>query len=311
VTLVDDIRYPHVFHDGGWTDRAHATVGVGSLALRYGLSVFEGIRLYRQADDTRPAGETQLAGDIGVRPFRLDAHLARLGNSLRLMRLPDPGIDKVAGLIDDLIRHNGIDDDSYVRVAVTPANPGQLDGRAEPVLTITATPMGRKRWLRDRIGMRLQVSAWQRADDLAFPSAAKNISNYAGPRLALLDAKAAGYDSCVLTNGAGRLCEAPTAALFLVSDGVLRTPALTEGVLPSITRQWVLHAAVWLGLTAAAGPVTRMDAYLADEAFLCGTGIEFAPVGGFDGHDCRGWPDTPVTDSLVAAYFAEARGGTR
>jgi branched-chain amino acid aminotransferase len=157
--------------------------------------------------------------------------------------------------------------------------------------------------------MRLQISAWQRADDLAFPSAAKNISNYAGPRLAVLEAKAAGYDGCVLTNRAGRLCEAPTAALFVVRHGVLRTPALTEGVLPSITRQWVLSTAAVLGYAAEEGPVTRMDAYLADEAFLCGTGIEFGPVRGFDGYTCMRWPDSPITQALIRRYFADARGG--
>lgn len=294
---MDDIRYSHVFHDGGWTEAGRATVGIGSLALRYGLSVFEGIRLYRRSDGT------------GVRPFLLDAHVTRLANSLRLVRLPDPGVDKVPGIVEDLIARNGVTDDAYVRVAVTPANAGQLDDdRVEPVITATVTPMGRKRWLRDQVGMRLQISSWQRADDQAFPAAAKNISNYAGPRLALLDAKAAGYDSCVLTNRAGRLSEAPTAALFLVRDGRLRTPALTEGVLPSITRQWVLDTAAELGLDAQDGPVGRMDAYLADEAFLCGTGIEFAPVSGFDGHECRSWPANPVTRTLVDRYFAEVRG---
>lgn len=297
---MDDIRYPHVFHDGEWTEPTRAGVGVGSLALRYGLSVFEGIRLYRRHDG------------VGVRPLLANAHSARLANSLRLMRLTDPGVDKVPGLIDDLVRRNGVDDDAYVRVAVTPNRPGQLDDEVvESALTLTVTPMGRKRWLCDGAGMRLQLSVRQRAAELAFPSAAKNISNYAGSRLALMDAKAAGFDGCVLTNAHGRLCEAPTAALFLVRDGVLRTPALTEGVLPGITRRWVLDVAADLGLTAEEGRVYRQDAYLADEAFLCGTGIEFAPVSGFDGHACRSWPDNPVTRRLIDEYFAYARGGRR
>ncbi|WP_214103832.1 aminotransferase class IV [Acrocarpospora catenulata] len=286
-----------VFHAGAWCDAADATVPVGGLALRYGVSVFEGVRLYRRADRS------------GVRPFLLDAHVRRLGYSLALSRIPDPGIDKIPELVDDLVLRNGIDDDAYLRIAVNAVNPGLMDAEVEPALTISATPMGRKRWLRDGAweGMRLQVSLWQRACDLAFPSAAKGIPNYGGPRLALLDAKAAGFDGCVLTNAAGRLCEAPTAALFLVRDGELLTPALTEGVLPSITRRWVLDRASALGLTARETVLGRIDAYQADEAFLCGTGLEFAPVRSFDGHAVRAWPDSPVTRALVGRYFEEVR----
>jgi branched-chain amino acid aminotransferase len=290
-----DAVYPHVFHAGEWTHTSRATVGVGSLALRYGLSVFEGIRLYRQR------------GGSTVRPFLLEPHVRRLVDSLALMRLPDPGVDSVPSLIDELVDRNGIADDAYIRVAATPTNPGQLDSVATTALSVSGTPMGRKRWLAGNEGMHLQVSAWQRADDLAFPPAAKNISAYAGPRLAALEAKAAGYDTCVLTNRAGRLCEAPTAAVFTVRDGVLRTPSLDEGVLPSITRQWVLSTAPTLDLPTVVGPLPRTDAYLADEAFLCGTGIEFGPVRAFDGRTCRSWPHNPVTKSLVERYFEEVR----
>ena len=288
--------YPRIFHGGRWMDELAASVPVGSLAMRYGLSVFEGIRLYRQADGS------------GVRPFRLAEHLRRLGHSLALTRIPDPGIARLPALVTELAERNGIKEDAYVRIAVSAGNPGLMDAEVEPVLTVTATPMGRKRWLRAGAGMRLQVSAWQRAAEAAFPAAAKNISGYAGPRLALLAAKDSGYDGCVLTNSNGRLCEAPTAALFILRDGVLRTPALTEGVLPSITRAWTLVAAAELGFTAVESMVDRTDAYLADEAFLCGTGLEFAPVQSFDGHQCASWPDNPVTRSLINHFFHEVRG---
>lgn len=285
--------YPEVFHDGRWTDAAHAVLPAGSIALRYGVSVFEGIRLYRRADGR------------GVQPFRLADHIRRLGWSLRISRLADPGIAKLPEVIDDLVLRNEITADAYVRVAVSAGNPGLMDDEAQPVLTVTATQMGRKRWL--TAGMRLQISAWQRASDLAFPAAVKCIANYAGPRLALLDARAAGFDGCMLTNAAGRLTEAPTAALFLVRGGELRTPALEEGVLPGITRAWVLEAAAGLGLAAREAAVTRTDAYRADEAFLCGTGLEFGLVQSFDGQAAGAWPGNPVTRALINRYFEEVR----
>ncbi|PPK64841.1 aminotransferase class IV [Actinokineospora auranticolor] len=289
--------YPHVYFAGAWRPRGQAVASMDSLALRYALSVFEGVRLYRGIDGARP------------RPFLLAEHLDRMRTSLSAMRLPDPGVDQVPALVRELVDRNGIDQDAYARITATPLNAGGLGDDAETALTVTATPMGRKRWLAEGIGMSLAVSATQRAPSAAFPAAVKNISNYAGPRLALLAAKDAGHDGCVLSNRWGRLCEAPTAALFLVRDGTLLTPALTEDVLPSITRAWLLAEAARTGLPARETTLTAEDAYRCDEAFLCGTGIELAPVRAFDGRPCGHWPDDRVTRLLAVRYFTAARGG--
>lgn len=288
--------YPHVFFADCWTVRSQATVPIGSLALRYGVSVFEGIRLYAPA---RRSDRPQ--------PFLLSEHLDRMRISLALMRLPDPGIDRVPGLIDELVERNAISEDAYVRVAATPAAPGELADDASAVLSVTAAPMGRKPWLAKGLGMTLAISDWQRAPAAAFPTAAKNISSYAGPRLAWLEARDAGFDGCVLTNRAGRLSEAPTAALFLVRDGELLTPALSEDVLPSITRAWILRVAADLGLRAREAELSRQDAHTADEAFLCGTGIEIAPIMAFDGQQLAGWPAVPISRALIAHYFMAVR----
>lgn len=289
--------YPHVYFRGRWTTRDEAVVPVGSLAMRYGISVFEGLRLYE------PQG-----GGL-ARPFLLDEHLERMRRSLRTMRLPDPGIDSLPEVIGELAERNDIRADAYVRIAATPFHPGDLGDPGIAELSATAAPMGRKPWLAGNRAMRLRITDWQRAAPQAHPPAAKNIANYAGPRLAWLEAKEAGYDGCVLTNRFGRLSEAPTAALFLVHGGVLSTPALSEDVLPSITRAWVLRRADQLGVQAREGELTTQDAYLADEAFLCGTGIEFAPVLSFDRREPlpHGVPLGPVTAALVGRFFTEVR----
>lgn len=292
------VAYSHVFFADRWVGSGDATVPIGSLAMRYAISVFEGIRLYSPLGGGTP------------RPFLLAEHIGRLANSMALLRLPDPGVRRLPGLIDELIERNEIRDDAYVRVSVTPANPGDLSDEAIPVLAVTAAPMGRKRWLAEGAGMALAISDWQRASQAAFPPAAKNISSYAGPRLAWLAARDAGFDGCVLINGSGRLCEAPTAAMFLVRGTELATPALSEGLLPSITRAWLLRTAAASGFQARECELTREDAYSADEAFLCGTGIEIAPIRAFDGHEICGWPAAPITRELITSYFAAARGGS-
>lgn len=291
--------FPVCFHDGAYTGLENATIHAGSIAMRYAVSVFEGIRLYR-IDDGGAAAPA-------LKAFALDAHAARLGNSLRLMHLPDPGVDRLAEIIAALVARNGIDDDAYIRPSVSAKNPGDLSVTAESCLTVTATRMGRKKWLAEDRAMTLAISPWQRASEAVFPPAAKNISNYAGARVALLQARGDGYDGIVLTNGQGFLAEAPTAALFLVRGDRLETPALHEGVLPSITRHVIIDLARELGLDVRETRLSRSDAYLADEAFLCGTGIEIAPVRAFDGHALARADARPVTRRLIDAYFAKAR----
>lgn len=208
--------FPVCFHDGAYTGLENATFHAGSIAMRYAVSVFEGIRLYRVDDGGASAPS--------LKAFALDAHMTRLGNSLRLMHLPDPGIDRLAEIIATLVEKNGIDDDAYIRPSVSARNPGDLSVAVESCLTVIATPMGRKTWLAQDRAMSLAISAWQRASEAVFPPAAKNISNYAGARVALLQARRDGYDGVVLTNADGFLAEAPTAALFLVRGDRLETP---------------------------------------------------------------------------------------
>lgn len=287
--------YGFAHHDGAIRPTAEAVLPMDSLALRYGLSVFEGVRVYREHRGA-------------VRPFLLDRHLRRLRNSLELVRMPGHQVDLVPGVVSELLGVNEVDRDSYLRIAISAGNAGLLGDPVEPVLTVTVTPMGRKRWLAEGDGMRLAVSRWQRPPSAVFPPAAKNISAYAGARLAHLEAVDRGYDGCVLVNAAGRLCEAPTATLFVVRGGVLRTPPLDEDVLPGITREWVLDAASALGVPAVEQRLDLAALRSVDEAFLCGTGVEFAPVRSIEDLPCRLWSNRPVTTALVDRYFAEVRG---
>jgi branched-chain amino acid aminotransferase len=293
---IPSAAFPICFHRDGFVAWERATLHANSLALRYALSVFEGIRLYVQNDGTR------------LLPFRLEAHLDRLRKSLRLMRLPEPeGLD-IGRIIDEIVERNGVREDAYVRVSVSADNFGDIGADVRPCLNVTVSRMGRKRWLAEGRAIRVSISCWQRAPELAFPSAAKNISNYAGPRLALLEARDKGFDNVVLTSRDGFLCEAPTAALFVIRGGVVITPPLYDGVLPSITRAAVLDICKAFGIEAREQSVTRTDAYLADEAFLCGTGLEFAPIGAFEGHALGPWKDWPITPRILDAYFRHARG---
>lgn len=287
---------PLAFHDGEYLPAERAALPVTSLALRYALSVFEGVRLYRHGDGTS-------------RPWLLEPHLERLAHSCVACVLEPPA--ELAGVEDIVTRiasENRCTADSYARIAVSAANSGDLFSEARSALTVTVAPMGRKRWLAGGEGMRLQVSAWQRPPAAVLPRGAKTIASYAGARVALLEARGEGYDSCLLTTPEGLVSEAPTATVFAVEGSRLVTPRLADGVLPGVTRAWLLAAAPALGLEASCEPMEPDRLAAADEVFLCGTGIEVAPVRDVGGRQVKGWPDHPVTDRVVTRMFAEARG---
>lgn len=287
-----------VYHIDRWVPAEQAVLPMSSIALRYGLSVFEGVRVYRQADGS-------------MRAWLLDQHLARLRSSLAAIRLPEPAGDALAGLpqlVDEATRRNGLADDGYCRIAVSPITSGLLDAEVETVLTVSVTPMGRKRWLATGTGMRVRISDRQRASAAVFPPRAKNISQYPGSRLALIEAKEAGFDNCLLRSISGAVCEAPTANICIVTDGVLRTPPLADDVLPGVTRAWVLAAASEVGLQAKAESISAEDVRRADERFLCGTGIEFAAIESVDGIGAAAWPARPAFERLVELYFRQVRG---
>ena len=63
-----------------------------------------------------------------------------------------------------------------------------------------------------------------------------------------------------------------------------------------------------LGIEAREQRLSRTDGYLADEAFLCGTGLEFAPIAAFDSHALTAWKEWPITPRIIDAYFQHVRG---
>ncbi|WP_257139920.1 aminotransferase class IV [Burkholderia sp. MSMB1826] len=129
------------------------------------------------------------------------------------------------------------------------------------------------------------------------------ISAYAIPFIADHGARAAGYDFPVFLNDEGYLSEAPTAALFIVTGNHLRTPALDQAILPSITRDAILEIGRAEGLDVREERLMPSELHMADEAFLCGTGLEIAPIASVDAYVLKHHAARPVTRRLVARYL--------
>ncbi|ACY13673.1 aminotransferase class IV [Haliangium ochraceum] len=284
--------YPWALQDGAIVPFAELSVHAEAHALRYGLSVFEGLRAYAP----RAGGPARL--------FALGPHLERMRRSLELAELPAVDLEQLERDLGALLTRNQVHEDAYLRVAATATSLGTMDGAIELTTFASVRPMGRKRWLRDGARMRLALGP-RKPEGTLLPHAAKLIAHYAGAYRATVHAKRAGFDGVLLLDHHGRLAEAPTANLLLVRGQKLLTPRLDCGILPGVTRSVLLELARSRGLETEETALWPADLADIDEALLCGTGIELAPIACIG--DVTFSESTPVTSALVEAYFEHVR----
>jgi branched-chain amino acid aminotransferase len=263
--------------------------------LHYGSGVFEGIRAY---DTAR-----------GPAVFRLTDHMARLHDSAKLMMMEIPySVEELVEATKETLRANAVDS-CYIR-PIAFLGYGEMGLNPLPCkvqVTIAMWPWGT--YLGDEgiaRGVRMKISTWRRMDPNINPVAAKGTGIYVNSSLAKVEALKGGYDEALLLNTNGEVSEATGENLFVVTDGVLRTPPLSSGALEGITRDSIMTIARDLGYEVKEEPLLRTDVYLADEAFLTGTAAEVVPIREVDDREI-GEPGE-LTRKLQETYFAVVRG---
>jgi len=286
------VRGEKIWMDGTLVPWDEATVHVLTHTLHYGLGVFEGIRCYRTAD-----------GRSAV--FRLGEHVRRLLESahINLMAVPFTKEQIERGIVDTLAA-NGLAE-GYIRPLVFVGhgamglNPGDNPVR----VAIAAWPWGK--YLGDEgmeRGIRAKISTFSRHHVNAKMTKGKTCGDYVNSILAKREALLDGYDEAILLDTQGLVAEASGENLFLVRDGVLRTPPLPT-VLAGITREAILTLARDRGIPVEEGGVTRDELYIADEVFLTGTAAEVTPIREIDRRQIGAGRRGPVTKALQTAFF--------
>ncbi len=272
-----------------------ARIHVQSAAVKYGTSVFEGLRAYWSA----PHGELYL--------FRVKEHIDRLYGSLRLMRM-EHGFtrEELTSSIVQVLRKNGYREDVHIRQSALLDTDVGLEATGPVGLAVDALP----RKLTDEPGVTACISSWTRISDTSMPPRIKCSANYQNSRLATLEAKTNGYDTALLLNARGKLAESPGACCFVVRGGVPITPPVTADILESVTRATLLELCMReLGLAPVEREVDRTELYVAEEVFLCGSGWEITPVLSIDRLPLGdGKEPGPVTRAIQQCYFAVVRG---
>jgi branched-chain amino acid aminotransferase len=270
-----------------------AVLPVNSAAVFYATNVFEGLRAYWNADDGELYG------------FRLQEHFARLRESMKMMRFTVSYSDvDLYEAVREVLKGNEVREDVHMHLVAYVLGTG-LDATTPTGLYINP----RRRPSAPAAGLRACVSSWTRTSDNAIPIRLKSGSNYQNGRLATLQAKADGYDAPILLNRGGTVAEGTGATFFMVRRGTLVTPPLTADILESITRTTLISDVIPdVGLEAVERDIARTELYVADEAFLCGSGYEITPVTSIDKFPLGNGEVGPITKRLSKAYMDLVRG---
>ncbi len=272
-----------------WIDESiipaeQATVSVFDHGLLYGDGVFEGMRFYH--------GKT----------FMLEAHLRRLRQSADAIGLDLPYSEqRIAGAIEELVAAHA-SDNGYLRLVVT-RGPGTLgiDPRKcpRPVLFIIAGEI-RVTDSSDERGIRLHVAETRRLPVICLDPKIKSL-NYLNNILARIEANRAGMDEALMLNLDGKVSEGSVDNIFVVGDGILKTPPLGDGLLAGITREVVIDVAREAGIVCEQVSLDLDDLRGADECFLTGTGAELIAVRQIDEH-CFTPPQDPLTPVIMHGF---------
>lgn len=288
---------PYAYFRGEIVPAEQATISIATHAVQYGTAAFGGIRGYLDA-----SGES-------VNIFRLPDHTRRFMESAKILRADlAVNAEQAGDIIQELVRRNNPKQDIYIRPFVYKSaielSPRLKDLEAD--LAIYLIPFGD--YFEMSRPLRLMVSSWARTNDNTIPSRGKITGAYINSAFAKDQAEEAGYDDALMLNSSGEVSEGSGANFFLVRHGHLVTAPITSDILEGITRRTVLEFARDLGIPIDEREIDRSELYVADEAFLCGTGAQIAAVGVIDGRPVGdgGWG--PVTKRLQEVFFATVRG---
>ena len=242
--------------------------GLLTHALNYGTGVFGGLRGHWNEEEK----------ELFV--FRPLDHFRRFCDSARLLRMDikQSPSDLLAGLTE-LLRAQGTREDCYIRALAFYGDETlgvRLHGLT-PEVGIVALPYGH--FVANADNAHACISPWTRISDNVIPARGKVAGGYVNSALAKSDAQLAGFDEALMLNDDGHVCEGSVENLFVVRNGVVFTPGVTQDILEGITRRSVIQILREdMNLEVVERPIDRTEIYLADEVILTGTGVQVVAV---------------------------------
>ncbi|MFP5342441.1 MAG: branched-chain amino acid transaminase [Candidatus Limnocylindria bacterium] len=285
------------YFEGDFVPMRDAKVSIMTHAFMYGTATFEGIRAYWNEEQGRLYG------------LKLREHIERIRQSCRILLMKDiPSVDELTGLVVETVRRNGFRQDAYIRPSFYKSTRAigvrlhDLDNE----LYIVALPFGN--YIDTANGVRVMTSSWRRNADDALPARGKIVGGYVNMAFQKTEAELNGFDEAVVLTADGHVNESSAANLFMVRDGVAITPPVSDDLLEGVTRKALMELMGNESIPVAERSIDRSELYVADEIFVCGTGVQVSPVIEVDHRPVGSGEIGPIGRLVRDRYFEAVRG---
>lgn len=292
-----DVTNRRIWFKGEILNVNDAKINVLSPTSQFGLNVFEGIPCYWNEEKKQ------------LYAFRLDAHYDRLIRSARLIQIDNPySKAELQQAFVDVIKANEYYENISVRQTLFVDGFGSWGSDGPVEMFVAPIPKGKTSSEYNKKGLNCCVTSWRRISDNNLSPRIKCGANYINSRVGQREALRNGYDTCIFLNEAGNVAEGPGSCFFMVKNGTIVTPMITDSVLESITRDTVIKIAKSKGIQVIERTIDRTELYTCDEAFLCGSAMEITPILSIDRYSIGLGDVGVITKDLHLTYLDTVRG---
>jgi len=278
----------HAFFEGKIVPLQDAKINIATHGFLYGTAVFGGMRAYWNEEKQR------------LFVFRPYDHFHRLLNSGKMMAMSVPyDEESLIQLTLDLLRSDHWQQDLYLRPTIYKADLGigvRLHDLKDEFCMFV---MAYEPYVKNDKNAHVTVSSWRRIDDNVIPARGKIAGAYANSALAKTDANRAGFDEAIVLDSSGNVSEGSAMNIFMVRDGKLLTPPITDNILEGITRRSIIEIAQKeLGLEVVERSIDRTEVFIAEEMFMTGTAAQVVAVTKVDHRPVGTGSMGPITTKL-------------
>jgi len=239
-----------------------AQISANDRGFLYGDGLFETVRIH--------------AG----RPFLWECHMERFVGCAKFLHIvPPQSTDSLLGDVRELIRRNS-GPESVVRITLSRGVGGRgygITGDEQPTLLITQHPLPAKP------SKPLSLVSTLARVAVGDPLARVKSANKLGSVLAKREATDQGADDGLILNSDGNVTETSSANLFWMEDGAPRTPPVSDGVLPGVTRRLVIGLASTLDQAVREESITPRRLQQAEAVFVTPAASGVVAAGQMDG----------------------------
>ncbi|MBW2589219.1 MAG: aminotransferase class IV [Deltaproteobacteria bacterium] len=273
-----------VWFNGKMIPWHEATVPLLSHGFSRGSAIFEVFGIHESPD--------------GPVAFRMDEHLKRLMKSAGLLGMEMAySTDEIVSAVTETVKTNDLGR-GLIKMLAYWGEEAIIDLVLESKLdlVIFAIPASEELGMDRTQPITACLSKWRKIHPETVPVEAKACSNYLNGYLARRDAFNRGFEVGLMLGTDGFLAEGSIESVFLVKDGILKTPPLGR-VLSSITRLSILQVAPMIGIPISEEPILQEELFTADEIFTSHSGVKVSPVARFEDRVLQA--PGPITKQLM------------